>query len=98
MKIIMKNLIKFAFLAFALLFSWSCTDLEEQVLDESLTGSVSQDEIVTSVVAPAYSTLPTLFLHTHLFCVQEVSSDEGILPYRGGRDWYDGGVFWFSQQ
>lgn len=94
MKIIMKNNIKFALVAVALLFSWSCTDLEEQVLDESLTGSVSEDEIVTSVVAPAYSTLPTLFLHTHLFCVQEVSSDEGILPYRGGKDWYDGGVFY----
>jgi starch-binding outer membrane protein, SusD/RagB family len=94
MKIIMKNLIKFAYLALALLLSWSCTDLEEQVLDESLTGSVSEDEIVTSVVAPAYSTLPRLFLHTHLFCVQEVSSDEGILPYRGGKDWYDGGVFY----
>ncbi len=94
MKRIMKNRIKFAFLAFALLFSWSCTDLEEQVLDESLTGNVSEDEIVTSVVAPAYSTLPDLFLHTHLFCVQEVSSDEGILPYRGGKDWYDGGVFY----
>ncbi|MEZ5105836.1 MAG: RagB/SusD family nutrient uptake outer membrane protein [Draconibacterium sp.] len=90
----MKNRFKITFLAFALLFSWSCTDLEEQVLDESLTGSVSEDEIVTSVVAPAYSTLPTLFLHTHLFCVQEVSSDEGILPYRGGKDWYDGGVFY----
>lgn len=94
MKIIMKNLIKFAFLAFALLFGWSCTDLEEQVLDESLTGSVSEEEIVTSVVAPAYSTLPRLFLHTHLFCVQEVSTDEAILPYRGGKDWYDGGVFY----
>jgi hypothetical protein len=94
MKNKMKNIIKFAFVAFAMLFSWSCTDLEEQVLDESLTGSVSEDEIVTSVVAPTYSTLPKLFLHTHLFCVQEVSSDEAILPYRGGKDWYDGGVFY----
>ena len=93
MKIIMKNLIKFAFLAFALLFSWSCTDLEEQVLDESLTGTVSEEEIVTSVVAPAYSTLSALFLHTHLFSLQEISSDEAILPYRGGNDWYDGGIF-----
>lgn len=90
----MKNLIKFALLAFALLFGWSCTDLEEQVLDESLTGSVSEEEIVASVVAPTYSTLPRLFLHTHLFCVQEVSTDEAILPYRGGKDWYDGGVFY----
>lgn len=98
MKYQMKNKIKFAFLAFAMLFSWSCTDLEEQVLDESLTGSVSEDEIVTSVVAPAYALLPRLFLHTHLFCLQEISSDEGILPARGGKDWYDGGVFYQLHQ
>ncbi|MGQ8336992.1 RagB/SusD family nutrient uptake outer membrane protein [Sunxiuqinia sp. A32] len=90
----MKNKINIAFLAFIMLFSWSCTDLGEQVLDESLTGSVSEDEVVTSVVAPAYSNLSTLFLHTHLFCLQEISSDEGILPARGGKDWYDGGVFY----
>jgi hypothetical protein len=24
---------------------------------------------------------------------QEVASDEGILPYRGGTDWFDGGKF-----
>lgn len=94
----MKNKIKFAFLAFILLTGWSCTDLEEQVLDESLTGTVPENEIITSVVAPAYSTLPQLFLHTHLFCVQEVSSDEAILPYRGGKDWYDGGVFYQLHQ
>ncbi|MCG6187285.1 RagB/SusD family nutrient uptake outer membrane protein [Maribellus maritimus] len=90
----MKNKIKFTILSLALLFNWSCTDLEEQVLDESLTGSVSEDEIVTSVVAPVYSNLSTLFLHTHLFCLQIISSDEGILPARGGKDWYDGGVFY----
>jgi len=94
----MKNKIKFAFLAFAMLFSWSCTDLEEQVLDESLSGTVSEDEIITSVVSPAYALLPRLFLHTHLFCLQEISSDEGILPARGGKDWYDGGVFYQLHQ
>jgi len=93
MKNHMKNKIIVAIFSLAMLFSWSCTDLEEQVLDESLTGSVSQDEIVTSVVAPAYALLPRLFLHTHLFCIQEISTDEGILPARGGKDWYDDGVF-----
>ncbi|MFO7825478.1 MAG: RagB/SusD family nutrient uptake outer membrane protein, partial [Cyclobacterium sp.] len=33
------------------------------------------------------------WLHTSNFGLQEVASDEGILPYRGGRDWYDGGKF-----
>jgi hypothetical protein len=94
----MKNTIKYTVLSLAMLFSWSCTDLEEQVLDESLTGTVSEDEIVTSVVAPVYSNLSTLFLHTHLFCLQIISSDEGILPARGGKDWYDGGVFYQLHQ
>ena len=94
----MRNTIKIAILSVALLFSWSCTDLEEQVLDESLTGNVSEDELVTSVVAPVYSNLSTLFLHTHLFCLQIISSDEGILPARGGKDWYDGGVFYQLHQ
>ncbi len=89
----MKNIIKFTILLLTILFSWGCTDLEEEVLDESLTGSVSDNEIVTSVVAPVYSNLSRLFLHTHLFCLQEISTDEGILPARGGKDWYDGGVF-----
>ena len=90
----MKNTIKYTILSLAMLFSWSCTDLEEQVLDESLTGNVSENDLVTSVVAPVYSNLSTLFLHTHLFCLQIISSDEGILPARGGKDWYDGGVFY----
>ncbi len=88
----MKNYIKFAILSFAL-FCWSCTDLEEVVLDNSLTGNVSEDEIITSVVSPAYALLPRLFLHTHLFSLQETSTDEGILPGRGGFAWIDGGVF-----
>ncbi|MCK5103624.1 MAG: RagB/SusD family nutrient uptake outer membrane protein [Cyclobacteriaceae bacterium] len=94
----MKNKIKISILAIAMLFSGSCTDLVEVVLDESLSGTVSEDEIVTSVVAPAYGNLSRLFLHTHLFCLQIISSDEGILPARGGKDWYDGGVFYQLHQ
>jgi len=94
----MKNKIKITVLAIAMLFSGSCTDLVEVVLDESLTGTVSEDEIVTSAVAPAYARLSTLFLHTHLFCLQIISSDEGILPARGGKDWFDGGVFYQLHQ
>jgi len=90
----MKNKIKLAILSLAMVFSFGCTDLAEVVLDESLSGTVSEDEIITSVVAPAYGNLSRLFLHTHLFCLQIISSDEGILPARGGKDWYDGGVFY----
>lgn len=77
--------------AFLLAFL-SCTNLEEQVLDESLTGT-GQAEIVSGSIAPVYGMLRQVWLHTVNFGLQEVASDEGILPYRGGTDWFDGGKF-----
>jgi hypothetical protein len=93
MKIDMKNTIKFAFLAFIMLFSWNCTDLNEQILDESLSGGALESELVKNSVAPAYALLPDFFLHTKYFALQEISTDEAILPYRGGRDWGDNGIY-----
>ena len=93
MKIIMKNTIKTTLLVFALLFSWSCSNLEEQILDESLSGGALESDLAKNSVAPAYALLPDLFLHTKYFAVQEISSDEAILPYRGGRDWGDNGIY-----
>ncbi|NBP68202.1 MAG: RagB/SusD family nutrient uptake outer membrane protein [Cytophagia bacterium] len=77
----------------AFLFAFlSCTDLEEEVLDESLTGT-GQAEIVSGSIAPVYGRLRNVWLHTRNFGLQEIASDEAILPYRGGRDWFDGGKF-----
>ncbi|MBX2894682.1 MAG: RagB/SusD family nutrient uptake outer membrane protein [Cyclobacteriaceae bacterium] len=90
----MKN-IKFnkTFPIFAfLLVLLSCTDLEEEVLDESLTGT-GQAETVSGSIAPAYGYLRNVWLHTRNFGLQEIASDEAILPYRGGSDWFDGGKF-----
>lgn len=77
--------------AFLLAFL-SCTTLDEEVLDESLTGT-GQAEIVSGSIAPVYGMLRQVWLHTVNFGLQEVASDEGILPYRGGTDWFDGGKF-----
>jgi hypothetical protein len=78
---------------FAFLFAFlSCTNLEEEILDESLTGT-GQAEIVSGSIAPAYGLLRNVWLHTRNFGLQEIASDEAILPYRGGRDWFDGGKF-----
>jgi hypothetical protein len=78
---------------FAFLFAFlSCTNLEEKILDESLTGT-GQAEIVSGSIAPAYGLLRNVWLHTRNFGLQEIASDEAILPYRGGRDWFDGGKF-----
>jgi starch-binding outer membrane protein, SusD/RagB family len=70
-----------------------CTSLNEEILDESLTGT-GQAELVSGSIAPVYGLLRSgVWLHTNNFGLQEVASDEGILPYRGGTDWYDGGKF-----
>jgi len=77
----------------AFLFAFlGCTTLDEDILDESLTGT-GEAEVVSGSIAPVYGMLRQVWLHTVNFGLQEVASDEGILPYRGGRDWFDGGKF-----
>ncbi|CAZ94321.1 RagB/SusD family nutrient uptake outer membrane protein [Zobellia galactanivorans] len=71
---------------------FGCTDLEEEILDESLTGT-GEAEVVSGSIAPVYGNLRAVWYHTVNFGLQEVASDEGILPYRGGTDWFDGGKF-----
>lgn len=74
----------------SMMFIDSCTDLEEDVLDESLSGGAVEG--VEGTISPAYAVLPTLFQHTLYFELQEISTDEAILPYRGGTDWGDNNV------
>ncbi|MFA9187883.1 RagB/SusD family nutrient uptake outer membrane protein [Flavobacterium sp. FBOR7N2.3] len=88
----MKNKIILVALGISLLFNWSCTDLEEAILDESLTGS-GQADAINGAIAPAYGQLKATWIHTNNFGLQLIASDEGILPYRGGTDWYDGGKY-----
>lgn len=70
-----------------------CTNLEEEVLDESLTGGVNPSDVANGTLVAAYSILPGLFQHTTYFALQEISTDEAILPYRGGTDWGDNLVY-----
>jgi len=78
-------------IAFVLLLI-GCTSLNEDILDESLTGT-GQAQVISGSIAPAYGMLRQVWMHTVNFGLQEVSSDEAILPYRGGTDWYDGGKY-----
>lgn len=70
-----------------------CTDLEEAVLDETSATGLSQNEIVEGNVAAAYAVFSDLFTHVNYFNLQEISTDEAILPFRGGTDWGDNGIF-----
>lgn len=68
---------------------FSCTDLEEQVIDEVIGGQSSNPE---SAMAAAYGQLAegTFTDHGLVFGLQEYPTDECMLPTRGS-DWGDGG-------
>ncbi|MBC8153103.1 MAG: RagB/SusD family nutrient uptake outer membrane protein [Bacteroidetes bacterium] len=71
----------------------SCTNLEENVLDESSVAGLSDKQAADGYLAPVYARLPDIFSHTTYFALQEISTDEAILPYRGGTDWGDNGIY-----
>ncbi len=71
----------------------SCTDLTEQVLDEASVSGQTDKQAAEGIIAPVYARLPDIFLHTTYFALQEISTDEAILPYRGGTDWGDNGIY-----
>jgi len=89
----MKKPVIFLSLLASLIAAQSCTNLEEQVLDESFSPSISYADIANGTLAPVYALLPSVFLHTNYFTIQEISTDEAILPYRGGTDWGDNGIY-----
>ena len=71
----------------------SCTDLKEQILDETSATGLTDKQAAEGTIAPAYALLPSIFQHTTYFALQEISTDEAILPYRGGTDWGDNGIY-----
>ena len=78
-------------------FQSACTDLQEEILDESLTGA-GQAEVISGAIAPAYGQVSWTWRHTNYYGLQLIAADEAILPYRGGTDWFDGGKFLATHQ
>lgn len=78
---------------FTVLLLAGCTKLQENVLDEASVTGQTQKQIADGLIAPVYARLPDLFRHTTYFALQEISTDEAILPYRGGTDWGDNGIY-----
>ena len=70
-----------------------CSDLNEKILDEYNAAGLTDKQAADGMIAPVYAVLPTIFQHTTLFALQEISTDEAILPYRGGTDWGDNGIY-----
>ncbi len=90
----MKKRIIFFLLLIGLSFvTHNCTDLAEEVLDETSASGLSDKQAADGIIAPVYALLPTIFQHTTYFSLQEITTDEAILPYRGGTDWGDNGIY-----
>lgn len=90
----MKNrILTLLFLLGLLSMTESCTKLKETVLDESSVTGLTEKQIADGTIAPVYAQLPNIFIHTGLFALQEITTDEAILPYRGGTDWGDNGIY-----
>jgi hypothetical protein len=93
MTTIMKKKILLLMLFVGIIIIEGCTDLEEQILDESSTAGITDKQTADGIIAPVYGRLFDLFNHTNYFDAQEISTDEAILPYRGGTDWGDNGIY-----
>lgn len=70
---------------------FACTDLEEIVLDEQLGADlVNNQDNIEALINPPYGSLRRTIEWFDYWALQEVSSDEVIIPTRG-TDWYDNG-------
>lgn len=88
----MKNKFFITILGLSTLVATGCTDLSEEIIDESMDATT--ENLTAGVMAPAYGPLTDAFTHTKNYGLQLISSDQGILPPRGsGNDWYDGGKY-----
>jgi hypothetical protein len=71
----------------------ACTKLKEQVLDEAGVAGITDKQLAEGIISPVYAKLEDVFMHTTYFSLQEISTDEAILPFRGGTDWGDNGIY-----
>ena len=75
----------------ATLIIGSCTNLDENLRDQWTTSNfLKTNDELSAALAAAYSPLYSWNNHGNYFSMQEVSTDEAMIPQRGG-DWYDGG-------
>ena len=74
-----------------LAFSQACTDLEEELYSQVTPDNFFQtDAEFVSALGSAYTQLNSIGGNGNVFSLQEVTSDEIVVPTRG-QDWDDGG-------
>jgi starch-binding outer membrane protein, SusD/RagB family len=70
-----------------------CSKLEQKLNDSFPTGPTAGSGDVAAVLTSAYNSMNNLVHNQErIFLLNEVTSDEALVPTRGG-DWDDGGVF-----
>lgn len=68
-----------------------CTDLDQRAFSEITGDQFPQtEEQAIALVGAAYTSLYPLMNHNSYFSLQEISTDEVMIPQRGS-DWFDGG-------
>lgn len=89
----MKNKLKIGLLSLFTLF-FSCTDLEEEILDEALNEELlSSEGFEDGVLASVYSAGDRFYTHYAFgWGLQELVTDEALIPTRV-TDWDDNGVY-----
>lgn len=86
----MKNkFLKLALLGGFIISTHSCTKLDPQVYDQTIDFFKNPGQIAAGL-APAYTSLQGLSATSDFYVLQEVTSDEIVVPTRGS-DWFDNG-------
>lgn len=74
-----------------LTFNQSCTNLDEELFDTVSDANFLQtEEELNAALLAAYTNLYGYAGHNGIWSINEVSTDEAMIPQRGG-DWFDGG-------
>ncbi len=87
----MKKIV-YILLLIGLSIPYSCTDLEEEILDETTGEENLVEENLYALVAPAYNTFYRLYFTRGIWAIQQTSTTETLVPTRG-TDWFDGGMW-----
>ena len=93
----MKILIKLLFVSAILLFTFSCTNLDEDLVGD-ITSDINVDGVSTTggtsgALSAVFASLRDAGTANHggYYSIQEISSDEMAICAKGG-DWFDGGI------
>lgn len=84
-----RQIIKLALISSFLISAHSCTKLDPTVYDQTLSFFNNPGQIAAGI-APAYTSLQGVVPTSDAYNLQEVTSDEVVVPTRGS-DWFDNG-------